>query len=596
MIPILLRQTSSSKATAMLTICFIFLFLVLGAHAAQDFCSNSNTAETGSYFSTYMSNGWCENKCRNANYAVAIVQNHDCWCSNTVPNDTDGDCNTDCPGYPYEKCGGDSSYGYIKIGNPSSTSEQASSTTSNESSSSSSSSSSSDSESSASTSTSTTSSETSNSTSTSSTSSSSTAPSTSVKASTSIAYSTQVVTTQATVSSSTVGTSIVMVTSTHVASQTPKVKTITSIASLQDIKTSIITSIYYSTVNNDSNNVTAVSTGKSSSVVSSQKVVTSASTLTTATTAMPSSSSSFVASSSSSSALASSSLVAGASLGDTGVQKKDSFFDHRGKVAGLFTGVGIAIVLLIALLVFFCLRCQAPPGATAAGAGAGGLAGFSRTSKHPRPMNYYNYAYPATATAKGMPTKTTSKSSAVMHKFLINPVLGFFAGLGVGKAISKVHLPYHHRRYDSGMYGYNNETIVGTPRKSRFSTPSFDGGNYPTPVMFYPAIGEEDYDGKHSSENNSNILDTRQEFIREKAAAVQAAIGSDSNATGIAPPPGAVITNTTTAGATTTVDGADFNFLDDRLQPPMGFIDPNESNPSLQDNKDYTRRLKIINP
>lgn len=51
-------------------------------------------------------------------FAFAIVQDKDCWCSNYAPgaSTTSTDkCNTECPGYPDDLCGGKGLYGYIRL-------------------------------------------------------------------------------------------------------------------------------------------------------------------------------------------------------------------------------------------------------------------------------------------------------------------------------------------------------------------------------------------------------------------------------------------------------------------------------------------------
>jgi cell wall integrity and stress response component len=71
--------------------------------------------------STYQSNGLCYDHCEGDGYAFAIVQGSDCWCSNYVPGTTvdTSNCDTDCPGYPDDKCGNTDSnlYGYMTAGN-----------------------------------------------------------------------------------------------------------------------------------------------------------------------------------------------------------------------------------------------------------------------------------------------------------------------------------------------------------------------------------------------------------------------------------------------------------------------------------------------
>lgn len=68
--------------------------------------------------SIYMSNGKCFDYCQ-ADYAFAIVQWKNCWCSNYIPRDqqSTGNCNQQCPGYPGDLCGnqGQGLYGYIAL-------------------------------------------------------------------------------------------------------------------------------------------------------------------------------------------------------------------------------------------------------------------------------------------------------------------------------------------------------------------------------------------------------------------------------------------------------------------------------------------------
>ncbi|RHZ59615.1 hypothetical protein CDV55_101548 [Aspergillus turcosus] len=97
--------------------------------SAITYCSSVNT---GSSFSAntsiYQSNGLCTDTCK-ADYAFAILQGEQCWCSNIAPNkatNTDtSDCAVGCPGYPPDSCGDASKglYAYIQmpLHNPSGT-------------------------------------------------------------------------------------------------------------------------------------------------------------------------------------------------------------------------------------------------------------------------------------------------------------------------------------------------------------------------------------------------------------------------------------------------------------------------------------------
>ncbi|KAF7118500.1 hypothetical protein CNMCM5793_008026 [Aspergillus hiratsukae] len=85
------------------------------------YCSSVNT---GSSFSAdiniYQSNGLCTETCK-ADYAFAILQGKQCWCSNIAPNKAtntdDSDCAVGCPGYPTDSCGDASKglYAYIQM-------------------------------------------------------------------------------------------------------------------------------------------------------------------------------------------------------------------------------------------------------------------------------------------------------------------------------------------------------------------------------------------------------------------------------------------------------------------------------------------------
>lgn len=83
--------------------------------AKTSFCSDINTSDSNSNSSVYQSNGLCSDFCIQ-DYAFAILQNQNCWCSNYFPASTTTGCTLKCPGYPFEKCGGEDLYGYIALG------------------------------------------------------------------------------------------------------------------------------------------------------------------------------------------------------------------------------------------------------------------------------------------------------------------------------------------------------------------------------------------------------------------------------------------------------------------------------------------------
>ncbi|KAM3436180.1 hypothetical protein MY4824_004485 [Beauveria thailandica] len=104
---------------AMVRIVYFASFLplvVLEAAALSTLCSTTNTASSGSYSSVYQSRGACGDRCRGQS-AYAVVQDDQCWCSDTTPSSTtdDGSCNKPCPGYPQESCGSEKLYSYILL-------------------------------------------------------------------------------------------------------------------------------------------------------------------------------------------------------------------------------------------------------------------------------------------------------------------------------------------------------------------------------------------------------------------------------------------------------------------------------------------------
>ncbi|PSR81875.1 hypothetical protein BD289DRAFT_484165 [Coniella lustricola] len=106
------------------------------------YCASINTGSTAANTSIYQSEGLCYDECNDGGYALAVLQDQDCWCSNYVPASSErvstDECDTACPGYPSDYCGGDNLYGYLALsaavsgtkGATTSTSSTTSSTTS----------------------------------------------------------------------------------------------------------------------------------------------------------------------------------------------------------------------------------------------------------------------------------------------------------------------------------------------------------------------------------------------------------------------------------------------------------------------------------
>lgn len=69
-------------------------------------------------FWQFQSNGHCQDTCK-GQYAYGIIQGKNCFCSNFAPYEQVdiSRCNSDCPGFPSEKCGNQaqSLFGYYRL-------------------------------------------------------------------------------------------------------------------------------------------------------------------------------------------------------------------------------------------------------------------------------------------------------------------------------------------------------------------------------------------------------------------------------------------------------------------------------------------------
>ncbi|EED17543.1 ER membrane protein Wsc4, putative [Talaromyces stipitatus ATCC 10500] len=99
--------------------------LLLGSSSVTaltiEYCSNANTASDSTQNTNiYQSNGACNSLCT-SDYAFAVLQGQNCWCSNYIPASTVNvtECNSGCPGYPDDLCGNPAKglFGYIAMSN-----------------------------------------------------------------------------------------------------------------------------------------------------------------------------------------------------------------------------------------------------------------------------------------------------------------------------------------------------------------------------------------------------------------------------------------------------------------------------------------------
>ena len=304
---------------------FLVFIFIRGIHGlTQDYCNSALPSDAESTSSSnYMSNGLCMSQCQG--YKYAIVQQKDCWCSDETPQDivSVSNCDEYCPGYKLENCGsGTTYYGWLKVANDyiasasatsfsyASLTEETSSfddfTSSTEFSSSTTSS----------TSASSTSSSESSSSSSESSSSSSESSSSSSESSTSSSESSTTTESSPSKSSSTVQKTVDSSASSSSEPSTLNQVTITSVA---------VTTIMPSTHTTSDSNGSEITSAAAQSVQSIYK------TIVVSTTVLPSSSNTATKSGS----------------------KSKGFWQSKGKVAGTFVVVALAILLLIVLCVFF---------------------------------------------------------------------------------------------------------------------------------------------------------------------------------------------------------------------------------------------------
>ncbi|KAJ5562893.1 ER membrane protein Wsc4 [Penicillium sp. DV-2018c] len=82
------------------------------------YCATENTGSSYKAVSdTFQSNGACKITC--SDYAFGVLQGKKCWCTNVVPSQKSqskvSDCNTQCPGYPDDRCGSAAKGNYVYV-------------------------------------------------------------------------------------------------------------------------------------------------------------------------------------------------------------------------------------------------------------------------------------------------------------------------------------------------------------------------------------------------------------------------------------------------------------------------------------------------
>lgn len=116
---ILPRGQSTSWALAMAAVLFFWTSLAAAQLINVDYCSNINTGTTPANYSDFQSQGLCQVFCKDRKYGLAIVKQNNCWCSSILPASeiqvSTDKCKKSCPGFPPDFCGGDRTFGYMRI-------------------------------------------------------------------------------------------------------------------------------------------------------------------------------------------------------------------------------------------------------------------------------------------------------------------------------------------------------------------------------------------------------------------------------------------------------------------------------------------------
>ncbi|OJJ97652.1 hypothetical protein ASPACDRAFT_1858395 [Aspergillus aculeatus ATCC 16872] len=101
--------STSSKALGALA---LFLVSAQALEWGTYACMKSSGDMTKLGSSPYQCAGLCQNLCEKEKGYFFALQGEDCWCGSQPPafGSMGGSCDTDCPGYPYDKCGGDGTY------------------------------------------------------------------------------------------------------------------------------------------------------------------------------------------------------------------------------------------------------------------------------------------------------------------------------------------------------------------------------------------------------------------------------------------------------------------------------------------------------
>ncbi|KAL3489231.1 hypothetical protein BJX62DRAFT_239315 [Aspergillus germanicus] len=110
-----------APSTLLLSLLPLALSVAAASQASSSqgcFSNPGDLQNVGSY--VFQSIGHCTNACIESGYRYVAVQGEDCWCGKSLPSTddvvSDDQCDTVCPGYVGDVCGGEDAWSVYEIG------------------------------------------------------------------------------------------------------------------------------------------------------------------------------------------------------------------------------------------------------------------------------------------------------------------------------------------------------------------------------------------------------------------------------------------------------------------------------------------------
>ncbi|KAH3682649.1 hypothetical protein WICPIJ_006381 [Wickerhamomyces pijperi] len=99
-------------------LCTLIFHIISAFSLTLSYCSEElSTYASFQFENLYQSLGLCTEACNTAKFALAVVSYKSCFCSDDMPSSQTplSLCSEECPGYPLEDCAGDGYYGYVLL-------------------------------------------------------------------------------------------------------------------------------------------------------------------------------------------------------------------------------------------------------------------------------------------------------------------------------------------------------------------------------------------------------------------------------------------------------------------------------------------------